>query len=368
MKFKSLGKVIVVNAGLLLVGIIIIEAIFGSWLKPTNLNQLNITRNARVVFRLNGLYEWQSPEISYVLDKNGLRGSFGDPSEIGVLTVGGSTTGQGYISDGYTWQDVVQQSFARNGRKVVFANAGLDGHSTYGHIKNFDLWYPKIEGLRPRHILYYVGINDFFRDQGSRWDDLSREHKDSISELILELKERSAVYYLLRVVNGVFLSRYVYKISHRKIDFGKVRWTPTPLLKDHDKVVESMVRPYRRRLHKLIDRTVAFGATPIFVTQPMRKYKKVGDRVVGARQVATLRLDGGRKRVGFNGLDYFHMMNVLNGVTLKVCRERKAICIPLAEDLAFSWEDSDFYDFWHMTPKGARKVGEYLYRQLRGRI
>ena len=62
------------------------------------------------------------------------------------------------------------------------------------------------------------------------------------------------------------------------------------------------------------------------------------------------------------------MLNFLDNITMTVCKKRKAICVPLARDLAFSWEDDDFYDFWHMTPKGARKVGVYLHKQLRHRF
>jgi hypothetical protein len=38
------------------------------------------------------------------------------------------------------------------------------------------------------------------------------------------------------------------------------------------------------------------------------------------------------------------------------------MCIDLAaEDM---WQDDDFYDFLHNTPKGARKLGNYLFERL----
>jgi hypothetical protein len=56
------------------------------------------------------------------------------------------------------------------------------------------------------------------------------------------------------------------------------------------------------------------------------------------------------------------MMRKFDDVTKAVSLRHQLLCIDLASEK--SWEDEDFYDFRHMTPKGARKVGEGLYRSL----
>ena len=39
------------------------------------------------------------------------------------------------------------------------------------------------------------------------------------------------------------------------------------------------------------------------------------------------------------------------------------VCVGLATEI--DWKDDDFYDFFHNTPKGTRKIGTYLHRELR---
>ena len=122
------------------------------------------------------------------------------------------------------------------------------------------------------------------------------------------------------------------------------------------------LKSYVARLDELINRTRKFEAIPIFVTQPSKKYKFVSNKLLGDDTV--LEYDN-RK---YNGVDYYNMMRVLDDVTIQTCKKYHAICIDLASDLALILEDDDFYDFAHMSPKGARKAGLYLYQELKGRI
>ncbi len=56
------------------------------------------------------------------------------PSRLTIITVGGSTTECFPLSDGKTWPDVVARELARTRPDVWVNNAGLDGHSTVGHL------------------------------------------------------------------------------------------------------------------------------------------------------------------------------------------------------------------------------------------
>ena len=64
-----------------------------------------------------------------------------------------------------------------------------------------------------------------------------------------------------------------------------------------------------------------------------------------------------------NGLDFYYMIRKLDNVTISVCQARRVVCIDMAKDTV--WEDDDFYDRWHMTPKGTTRVGLYLFEQLK---
>src|SRR5262249_31100041 len=80
-----------------------------------------------------------------------------------LVTVGGSTTECAYLSDGKTWPDRLMAFLKhRAGTDSVWVgNAGLDGHSTFGHII---LMRDYLIKLRPKYVIFLVGANDVGRD------------------------------------------------------------------------------------------------------------------------------------------------------------------------------------------------------------
>ena len=133
LKLKRITAILFFNLVLMGLGVVLSELIFGNWIHPNNLNKLNIIRSKTIEYSVEDLYDFSSPTISYTRDEYGFRGSFKNPSEIDILTVGGSTTDQRYIMDGHTWQDAIQRQFKHTGNELVVANAGVDGQSTFGH-------------------------------------------------------------------------------------------------------------------------------------------------------------------------------------------------------------------------------------------
>jgi hypothetical protein len=51
---------------------------------------------------------------------------------------------------------------------------------------------------------------------------------------------------------------------------------------------------------------------------------------------------------------------------LAVCAELKLTCVDLATKIDFAEED--FYDAIHTTPKGSKKIAEFLYDALADKI
>ena len=355
MNLRRSLRVIGVNLLVLGAGVTAVELGFGGWLDSTHLNRLNLTKDRKRVYDVRRLYPSASGVAVSTRDRYGLRGSFGDPSRIGILTVGGSTTDQRFITDGETWQDVLQADFVAEGMQVFVANAGVDGQSTYGHIKDFDWWFPAIPGLKPGFVVFYVGINDFYRDEDYERDDLLGDGEGRRT-LRRRLEEDSAIFHLFRTLKGMYQAEVVHKLGHESIDFPRVKWTDQPLIRDPEAVMRPRLAAYAERLRALCARTRKMGAVPVFVTQPSRMYKLEPDRVLGAQKPFRY------GDVQINGVDFHAMMKLLNDRTLAVCRSEGGIPINLAEDLAF--EDREFYDFYHMTPAGAAKVGHYLFGKL----
>jgi lysophospholipase L1-like esterase len=354
-RFKYVLKVLVVNGLVLAALLIVIELVFGGWINEQHLNRLNILKDCHLKYDVSHLYHDANPTIRYSRDKYGLRGDFGTPDRIDILTVGGSTTDQRYIRDGETWQDVLQQRFRDAGVAVALANAGVDGQSTYGHIKDFEWWFPNIPGLRPAYVLFYIGLNDFYKEPGYAFDALN----DQSAGFKNEIKTKSVLYHVARTAKGAIQAMAVKKISHRGIDFAAVVYTDHALQSDYA-FMDTRLAEYGTRVQALAQMTRKLGATPIFVTQPSRRYRVRAGGVDGENQVESY--DGH----DFNGVDFYYMMRRLDGVTRSVSEKDHALFVDLAANT--EWEDADFYDFAHMTPRGAKKVGDALYEALKSAV
>jgi lysophospholipase L1-like esterase len=354
---KRILKIMAVNAVLFIVGIVVIELMFGGWLDTRRLNRLNILKDCELKYDLSNLYKDPNQIITYSRDKYGLRGTHSTPDSIDILTVGGSTTDQRYIRDGETWQDVLQQRFEQTGVTVIVANAGVDGQSTFGHIKNFKWWFPHIPGLAPDFILYYIGLNDFHKDAGYSYDDLL--DGDKSFNLMRNIKENSALWNFYRTLRGAWEATVVKKIGHRSIDFEVLQWTRQALQDDY-KFMQPRLKAYADRLRILADLTHDFGAKPIFVFQPTRKYRITPDGIEGISWVSSY------EDYEINGVDYYHMIRQFNRVTEAIAKRKGALFVDLMSHA--NWADTHFYDFGHMTPQGAEKVGTLLSEALRSVI
>lgn len=356
MKFKlrRFIKIVLVNLLIIVLGVVVLELYFGDWFGTGNLNKLNVIRSTKLKYRVQRLYDYPRSYITYTRDKYGLRGSFKDPGEIDILTVGGSTTNLRYINDGETWQDVIQNNFNEIGKDVVVANAGIEGASSVSHVRKFDWWFPTIPELKPKYVLFYIGINDVFVkvDRWYKYDGMNKK-----KNLWSKVGEKSGIYHVIRTLYGHYRATVAYRINHRGFDFSKSKWTTVPLQNSYDVLLEENLRDYAERLRILIEKTRELGAMPIFVTQPVHMYRIREGVVEGVdRQQAY-------KYVFVNGVDMYYIFKMFNEVTMSVCEEQRAICLDLASDTI--WEDSDFYDFLHMPPRGIRKVGEHMFEKLK---
>jgi len=345
-------RIAVVNTLVLAAGVLVLELAFGSWIFPNRLNQLNIPKLVRRIYDASKLYPGGG-KVEYQRDKYGFRGPYADVADIDILTVGGSATDQRYIAEGKTWQDILRMNFAKAGCDLSVVNAGVDGQSTYGHIKNFSWWFPYVPTLKVKYFLFYVGLNDFYKADEDKYDLLV---SSSTRKLKTVLQEKSALYYLYRTVRGVYLVEFAHKIGHRALDWESLSWTIAPKLRTHGEVMRSRSDAYKRRLLDLSELVRRWQAVPIFVTQPSRKYKLKDDQIYGLSEEFSY------EGIFVNGVDYYYMLRELHNTTVETARSVGAIALDLAGELQF--EDDDFYDESHNTPQGTAKIGDYLYRKL----
>lgn len=345
-------KVLLFNIGFTFIGFVVLELVFGGWVTSKRINQINVMRHVDYRLNVSKLYPSAESLIRYKRDLYGLRGHYSDPAKIDILTIGGSGTDQRYLGEGKTWQDVLQSAFARRGVSITVVNAGLDGQSTIGNIKNFSYWFPEIPNMRAKYVLVYVGVNDFFVKDSLANDDLA-----GTQTLKSVIKSKSALYRLYCNITGIYLASFAFPIRHRSINFSMLKWTSAPLQADYSILMTERIAHYEQRLRILNKRIREFGANPIFVTQPMRMYKFHQGKLVGVAE--PLYYDG----VKINGVDCYRMMKLLHQKTLAVSKNVSALAVDLARELDFN--DQDFYDYIHNTPDGAEKIGNYLYQELK---
>ena len=310
---------------------------------------VNVLADADRYYDVSPLYESKDSLISYTRDKNGFRGSYGKIEDIDILAVGGSTTDQRYIDNKEEWCHVLEQNIRSAGLDLTVVNAGVDGQSTYGHIKDFDLWFSKMESLRPQYVMFYVGLNDFYKDDDYSYDDLEQR----------SIFKSSFTYYVYRLIKGLAYAK-TYRMGHHRYDIHATTLTTKPLLAEnaYKPLMQKRLAAYERRLDVLLEKTKEIGATPIFVTQTRRMHWLENGQVVG------IDVRYGYDGVTYNGVDMHYMEKLLNETTMSVCKKQKdAICVDLASEVEFTHED--FYDFAHNTPSGAAKIGEYLADKVR---
>ena len=349
-------KSIFFSALTLLAGLGLIEWYYGGWSDQRQLDAIGIPRSVKLVFRNQGLYKDQDTEIIYSRDRFGLRGSFLSPRQVELLTVGGSTTNQLYITDGKTWQDVLQRELSSRGKSMVLANAGVDGQSAQGNLASFKYWFPNIPGLKPKYILFYVGINDFYLgDTEDSGLPTFVNEQDRSTTFLSEVRERSVIWNLLRKFAGRIKAEQAGAV-HREIKFRNEIWTTETGPLPEPKILERALGVYQRRLHRLAAESKAIGARPIFVTQPSRHYRFVDGELQGVKREFPF------NSVMLNGVGVYQVLQAYNRTLLETCKQAEdGICIELNQT---DWDDQDFYDFVHMTPIGADKLGRMLASKL----
>ena len=349
-RLRQVLKLIAINCLVLATGILILELVFGGWLNSKQLNRLNLFKDTVFEFDISDLYADANPLIHYSRDTYGLRGAYGDPGDIDILTVGGSTTDQRYIRDGETWQDQLQTLLRQSGLSVDIANAGVDGQSSYGHIKNFQWWFPYIPGLAPDYIIFYIGLNDFHKEAGDTYDRLL--NADEAFSLEEAIKDNSAVRHLIRTLRGAYEAIVEKEIGHEAVDFSTVEWTYDARQADYA-FMQIRLDEYAERLRILADLSRDFGAEPVFVSQPAWHYRFSADVLLGNSRVRLY------DDYEYNGVDFYYMMRRLDRVTAAVAEEKKMLYLDLAS--ISGWVESDYYDFVHMTPQGVEKIARFLH-------
>ena len=271
-----------------------------------------------------------------------------------IIAVGGSTTACELISDNKTWCDLLAVKLKNNYKSLWLNNAGLDGHSTYGHIV---LMEDYIIRIRPKVVLFLVGANDIGLDASRIYDkDQFKKPLSGIFALWDKLVDKSEVLnYSINFCR--FLKAKRRGLTHTLWNFYSMNQFDIPeekvpliLLEQKQKYLT----PYAERLKILIEISRQNSIEPVLITQPT----VFGDLVDPTTGINLARVNTS----GWNGKVFWQVLELYNDVLRNIAAEQHVGLIDLARKMP---KRTDYYyDTYHFTNTGCEKVAEIIYQDL----
>jgi lysophospholipase L1-like esterase len=293
------------------------------------------------------------PTIAVRLNSLGFRGPepparFAD--SLTVVAIGGSTTQSFFISDGLTWPDRLAARLTRSFPATWVNNAGLDGHSTFGHLVLLDDY---IVPLHPKVALFLVGLNDVDRTDLSAYERETVRSGWSFRSPASLAKSLAAYSELASTIINLVRSFEAYQrgLAHRPIDVRQreLLTVDEPALDRYvQRFVNDALAGYERRVNAIVDRTRGAGIEPVLITQPMLLGSGVDD-MTGV-DLARVRANAATQ----SGAMYWRPLELYNDVVRRTGAARGVLVVDLAHQLPKS--SRFFYDFTHFTVEGSDRV------------
>ncbi|QEC42329.1 SGNH/GDSL hydrolase family protein [Pseudobacter ginsenosidimutans] len=272
-------------------------------------------------------------------------------SRLSIITVGGSTTECHFNNDDKTWPALLEHKLDDSFQHVWLNNAGLDGHSTFGHQVLLQDYLVKI---KPKVILFLTGVNDVESDRPSFHDQQNK--RGAFSDLKHYLVNNSEVLSLLVNLARGWKAQQTHNTSGVNID---PRQLPVSHMTDAEsaaqlKLQQQFLPGYRERVRELMDTCLKYQIKPVFITQPLL----YGEGIDSVTQVnlATIR----HKNV--SGKCSWQVLELYNDELRKLGAERNILVIDLAARMPKN--SLYFYDESHFTNAGTEKVASIVNESL----
>lgn len=358
---------VAINLLLLLLGTLVALLLLEVLLRFYNPFQARIKGN-RIVLQTNKTYHIKNdiiksldPEVTVVRNALGFRGAnppadFRD--QLTIVTIGGSTTQCFFLNEDQTWTARLGQQLEKSFRPMWINNAGLDGHSTHGHLVLLEDY---IVPLRPKVALFLVGANDIALGSFSEWDSeniRSGIHFKSFKAFVKSVSAYSEVAALgLNMYRS--LTAYQAGLTHHQVDLQKQGYLDVSEEAEKAYIARysgQYLKDYEARLRRIIDICRREGIEPVLITQPM--VAGFGTDDVTGVDLARVKAEGPQQ----TGKMYWELLEVYNDSTRQVGREKGILVIDLARQLPKT--SRYFYDFVHYTPQGAQAIADILYQSL----
>lgn len=291
-----------------------------------------------------------SSPVWHTANKWGMRGDE-PPSNWGeyytILTIGGSTTQCFYLDDKKTWPYLLQEKLNRKYPKIWVGNAGIDGHSTRGHLLMMDKVLKK---LKPDAIILLVGGNDLGISlsanavlHGNLWDN---KYKAKLNKSI---DEHSRLLQILYIWKQILIDKVpvVRRIGHGNYVPEKMN-TPESILPDLRDMLPSLSN-FKENIVNIINMAKSLNIRTIFLTQPSLYEDNQYWSQILARSYWIK-----NQKYRISAATQWRMLEIFNHELIRICKEQEVECFDLALQIPHGFEY--FYDPFHFTEKGAESV------------
>jgi hypothetical protein len=272
-----------------------------------------------------------------------------------IITVGGSTTACTFLSDSCTWPFLLEKKLRADHPHTWLNNAGIDGHSSFGHIL---MLRDHVLSIKPDYVLFLMGINDTETNESVVFDEMTEKkiHTRSTKSFIKSLLNYSE---LGRTLFSFYQVSIAYKkgLYHQDIDVKKLVENPLPdsIFTARLNRQNQFLKSYRERTDSIITLCRKAGVKPIFLTQPSL-FGSYTDSITGVNMTNKWM----NNKDAENSLLQEKILELYNDVLRN--DSLRITVIDLARKMP---KDSRYYyDFIHFTNEGAEKVSEILSAEL----
>ena len=331
----------------------IILRIYNPFTNFTKQGKLVLPANQQTVFE-NKWIKQLDEKIKDSRNALGFRGPM-PPDSISklnsIITIGGSTTECRFLSDSTTWPYLLGEELKDSIPNLWLNNAGLDGHSTFGHLL---LMKEYIIKLKPKYVLLLTGVNDVETEKPESFD-LMNENKlqyGSVKTFIKSLMNKTEIGATAFQLYNI-RSAYKKGLIHKDVDFRELKdttYTPAYIQQTIGKQ-KNYLSGYQTRLQEIITLCKSNNIKPILLTQPSL-YGAYVDSTTGIRMDPKFH----ENNPATNNLLQELVLEEYNNVVSSFSTQ--ATVIDLAKLMPKN--TAYYYDFIHFNKQGAAKVAEIV--------
>lgn len=319
----------------------------------------------QIVLPANKVYDIENqqlsrlaPHILHTKNSLGFRGP--EPADAlseltSLICIGGSTTECFYIRDGQDWPAQLYERLKDSIPNLWINNAGLDGHSTWGHRL---LLEQHVFKMKPKYLLMLCGINDLGRSDISDYDTRQIRKKEEPGAGIREWIIRHS-----QILSTIRTIRLGLKAQKQGVNHSDLKLSEFPALHQEQAARDSalasqlpLISQYGQRLDGIMKATKANGIQLILMTQPML-WGNTSDPVTG-QFLGDYEITPGMS----SGLRW-ELLQAYNQKAVEVALQNQVPVIPLADSLEKSTQY--FYDEIHFTPEGCTRISEIIAPSLK---